>query len=163
MLRRGWAARTQLARLVAVVAVLAGLAMLAAPRCADGMILDMPGAPAGSVGSGTAPSTTAPAMGSAMAAVMAGEADHSVAEVRVWGGSTGLVAGPAAGSDSGDMGGLLATCLALLVVALVALVGLARPRAWRTIAAPLAPVSRAMRDALPAPSAGLARLCVLRT
>ncbi|MFJ8814827.1 DUF6153 family protein [Amycolatopsis thermoflava] len=145
------AARGHLARLVAVLAVLAGLVLLHSPHCTDGMSA-MPhlSASAGSATMTDAGSQPAAMVGQFSAVCPAIEAEGA-----------GVVAvGSSHGSDG--MGGLLATCLAFIVAVLATLLGL-RP-SWRAVGlmARLPERVARIRAVLPrAPS--LAELCLLRT
>lgn len=153
------AARGHLARLVAVLAVLAGLVLLHSPHCTDGMTA-MPHL-ATSAGSGTA--TAAISCGSSATMTEAGSQPATMAHqlAAVCPAVAGVVAaGSSHGSDG--MGGLLATCLAFIVAVLATLLGL-RP-SWQQVAliARLSERVTRIRAVVPrAPS--LAELCLLRT
>jgi hypothetical protein len=154
------AARGHLARLVAVLAVLAGLVLLHSPHCTDGMTT-MPHL-AASVGSGTA--TAAASCGSSATMTEAGNQPATMAArpaaVCPAAGVGAVAVGSSHGSDG--VGGLLATCLAFIVAVLAALLGV-RPF-WRQVGlvARLSDCATRIRAVVPrAPS--LAELCVLRT
>lgn len=157
MRRDDHGARGYLTRLVAVLAVLAGLVMLLSPRCADGMIADTPMA-AGS----SADMTAHPATGThpTMDMTMPMTTDDGGSDV-VSGPSTATATAEHSGSSRG-MGGALAACLAFLVAALVASVRLARPDRSGIGVAPR-PSMRVLVDCLvPAARPDRATLCVLR-
>lgn len=131
------------------------------------MIADMPATLSGAAGSSAAAGSVMGAVGGAMPdSPMAEDGLHSSARARVAVEPERIVAaadaGSALGDMGGDMGGVLASCVAFLVLAVVALVGLPGPRRWRTIAPPPATPPSVVWDAVPARPAGLARLCVLR-
>jgi hypothetical protein len=158
--RRDRGTRGLLARCVAVLAVFAGLVVLLSPRCADGMILDMPlvgGATAEmACHSGTAPRAGGDATeGTAMLGQLSGP---SGAEARTAYGERGAGQGDPRGAK-----GILDACLVFLVAALAALMALARPRASWIVAVPRLGPHVPMGRPFPARELGLARLCVLRT
>jgi hypothetical protein len=133
------AARGYLARLVVVVAVLAGLGLAAGLQCTDGMAVPLGGH-------------------AAAATVMVGDGPELMT-------STDAEHPPVSGVASGShgMGGVMAACLVLLVVAVVAVAGLARPELFRMADRVYRSVRvAASRAALPRASS-LAELCVLRT
>lgn len=162
MARRVHAARGHLARLVAVLAVLAGLAVVVGLQCTDGMAMAM----AHGATSATAAMTCgAPA---AMAASPAPERLVPADDSRL----TAACAAPSTAaafafakdesSGSGGLGGMLATCLAFLV-AVVGAVAALRPAGMRSVMMTLRSarvvVIRAIRPRTPS----LAELCLLRT
>jgi peptidoglycan/LPS O-acetylase OafA/YrhL len=158
--RRRRAARGHLARLVAVLAVLAGLVLLHSPHCTDGMTA-MPHL-AASVGSGT--STAAASCGSSATMTEPGSQPATTADqlaaVCPAAGVGAVAAGSSHGSDG--MGGLLATCLAFIVAVLAALLGVRPSRQQIGLVARLSDYATRIRAVVPrAPS--LAELCVLRT
>ena len=128
-------------RLVAVIAVLVGLALLHSPRCADGMIAT--GSMAHSGGSGMA------------AGGVQGCADPVAAA------NTPVRTGNSL-PGAGDMGGILATCLTFLVMVLVAISVLC-PAWLRIVVTRRVPERRAMIRPIWLQAPSLAELCVLRT
>ncbi|MGH3997802.1 MAG: hypothetical protein ACRDTJ_10105 [Pseudonocardiaceae bacterium] len=159
--RAAQAAGGRLARLVAVVAVLAGLAVLQAPQCTDGMI-----AGAGYLTQGASPAMAVVArqdLGVAM--VMTGVNRHPQGTAAQGTAHSALGAHAGVGgspSRSGDMGGVLATCLAFLVAFLVVIVGL-YPSWLRTFVRIHAPGHEARVCAIAVRAPSLSQLCVLRT
>jgi hypothetical protein len=160
---RPQAARGHLARLVAVLAVLAGLVLLHSPHCTDGMSA-LPHL-AASVGSGTASATAS--CGSSARMLEAGSqpatmVDQLAAVCPVVGaaGVGTVAAGSSHGADG--MGGLLATCLAFIVAVLATLLGV-RP-SWQQVGLVARLSERAARIRAVVPRApSLAELCLLRT
>ena len=154
-------ARGHLARLVAVVAVLAGLALAVGLQCTDGMAMPM----AHAATSATAATDCGPP------ATMA--ADHRPGHVVP--ADTGPppaacpaldMAGTFASAHDGasgthDLGGLLATCLAFLIAAVTA-VAVLRPAVVRGVVRMLPPVRVAVIRAVRPRAPNLAELCVLR-
>lgn len=141
--------RGHLARLVAVVAVLAGVAVLPWPQCPDGMIVD-----AVYLDQGASP-----------AMAVAGVNDHpqdtaALCTAHSASGAPARVADSSGGS--GDVGGVLATCLTFLVAVLAVIAGLSPCwlRSFVRLHAPR-PGARVCTIGLRAPS--LAQLRVLRT
>lgn len=134
-------------RLVAVVAVIAGLVLLQAPRCTDGMVAGM------SMAAGASP------------AMIVGTSHDDGAPLAIDGvpGHPQDAAAVAADeSGSGGMGSVLATCLAFLVLVLVAVAGLASGGLRAVVRVrPAGLVAMVRTIPLRAPS--LAQLCVLRT
>ncbi len=163
---RRQAARAYLARLVAVAAVLAGLSLAYGLQCAGGMTAAVHAAPGASMAVGAAQDGGAPA---AMAAVdgsvpervaTAGTSDQLTAMRAVPGGAVALAGDDSPGSRG--LGGVLATCLALIVAVAAAVVAL-RPTGSRSIVRMLKSVRlRLGRTALPR-TPSLAELCLLRT
>lgn len=137
--RSGRAARGDLARLVAVVAVLAGLVLTHGLPCADGAT--------GTHAAGTTCGHVRPADGLTDAA----------APVPV-----SACAAPAGALDAGGFGGVLATCLAFVMAVVAAATGLRPARLWNAGRAVRSARAALARTVLPrAPS--LAALCLLRT
>ncbi|WP_157367715.1 hypothetical protein [Alloactinosynnema sp. L-07] len=160
--RPAQAARGHLARLVAVVAVLAGLALAVGLQCTDGMAMPM-AHPATSAAAGT---------GCGLPATMA--TDHGLGHVVP--ADIGLPSGacPAPNmaatfafarddaSGTHDLGGMLATCLAFLIAAVTA-VAVLRPAVVRGVVRVLPPVRVAVVRAVRPRAPSLAELCLLRT
>ncbi|MCI2420640.1 hypothetical protein MOQ72_24620 [Saccharopolyspora sp. K220] len=142
-------ARGPLARLVAVLTVVAGLALLHTPQCADGMTPAVHMAAAvDHMGSAPCPASVA------ASADAAGVHDQHL--------GTAIVASHAGGEDVASFhSGMLMSCLALLIVALGMLAILRRPD--------MSVVMRLRETGVPAtrpnptPRPNLAQLCVLRT
>lgn len=169
------ASRENLARLVAVVAVLAGLVLLHSPVCTGGMT---PGAsmviPTSSTAlSSTALSSTVPSSTSmSMMAGLAMAADQTSGHGSAMAGHHPAGSYGFTGADApdrvreagrGDLGGVLAACLMFIVAALVALATLARPGRSKISAPPpfCGPVLALAPRRVLGPD--LARLCILRT
>lgn len=155
------AVRGRLVRLVAVLAVLAGVALAVGLQCTDGMA--MPMAHGVSADTAMACSSSSSAM-----------AETHVPERVTSADSGGLTAAcPAAGAElfvlaengspsSGGMGGVLATCLAFILAVVVAVASLRPGPSWgvvRLLRAARAMATRAVRPLSPS----LAELCLLRT
>lgn len=130
-------------RLVAVVAVLAGVLLALGLRCTDGMMAEMP------MVHGTNSMVVGAKQDGAHLAAMAA-------------GASLLAHVEASSPASSGMGGVLATCVALLVMVLVAVAGL-RPAWLRIFVQARAPGRVAMICAIGLRAPGLAQLCVLRT
>ncbi|MGH3908574.1 MAG: hypothetical protein ACRDTE_30970 [Pseudonocardiaceae bacterium] len=158
--RRSPAALGQLARLVAVLAVLAGLVLLHSPHCTDGMSA----LPHLAASSGTA--TTA-VCGSSAAMTEAGsrpaQMAHQLPAVCPAAGAAGAVAAAAGTSPgSGGMGGVLAICLAFIVAVLATVAGLWP--SWQQVALVAQPYKRTVAIGAVIPRAqSLAELCLWRT
>lgn len=137
---RGQTAQGHLVRVVAMVAVLAGLVLLLSAQCSDGMTTDAGNASAGT-GTGV-------------------QQDHVVQTAMD---EVGPLAHAEGGSPgSGDMGGVLTTCLAVIALALTAIAGLRPAGLWSGMLLPT--VSCGARALTIGPRApGRAELCVLRT
>ncbi|MGH4016122.1 MAG: hypothetical protein ACRDSL_19805 [Pseudonocardiaceae bacterium] len=164
---RRQAARAYLARLVAVAAVLAGLALAHGLQCTDGMTAAMHAAPGASMAVGTAQDCGSPA--AAMAAVdgyvpervaPADTSDRLTALCTVPGGAVALAGDNTPGSRG--LGGVLATCLAFIVAVVAAVVAL-RPTGPRRIVRMLRSVRLAVNRAALLRAPSLAELCLLRT
>jgi hypothetical protein len=117
-----------------VLVVLTGLLLL---PCADGMMVTAPGA---------------------MSAMAAGTCAHPAAMV----GAAPVACAATDAPGSGDMGGVLAACLVLLIVVLATVVG-ARPSVLRIMARTGARIGAALRERAGARALSLAQLCLLRT
>jgi hypothetical protein len=143
-IRSRQAARGYLVRLLAVVAVLVGLALTHGFQCTDDMTTVMRGASGASAG---------------MAGGVAHD-DHAAA--RMAHADTG-VSGIAAGDSSGSrgLGAVLATCLAFIVAVVAGVLGLRRAGLGVVRVLDSAPVV-AIRAAIPR-TPSLAELCLLRT
>ncbi|MEU0470700.1 hypothetical protein ABZ215_42465 [Amycolatopsis sp. NPDC006131] len=161
------AARGYLARLVAVVAVLAGLVLAHGLQCNDGMTV-MHAASGASMAADATHDCGAAAVTAAAVDVVSPEsippveASQRLADRCTASHTRAVVLAAGSSPGSHGLGGLLATCLAFIVAVVAALVGL-RPTGLRGIVPMLRSARVAMmRAALPrAPS--LAELCLLRT
>lgn len=164
------AARGYLARLVAVVGVLAGLVLANGVYCTDGMIATMATEHVASSGMavGTAQDRTAPAAKVRVERhssdhLTAAEPTHRVTAVCAVPGAAGVLAFAGQGSPGAPgQGGVLAACLAFIVAVVAVIVGL-RPGWLRVFVAVLmsgpATVIRIVQSRAPS----LAELCLLRT
>lgn len=140
--RPGRAARRHLARLVAVLAVLAGLAVSHGLQCADGMVTAMP------VAHTSAPNAEAHVEDGPMLAAQLGAAAATPADSHQ--------------PDPADLGGVLAACLTLVVAVVVVIAGLLPGRVRCRVVSPATVVAALVRAAAPR-SLSLAELCLLRT
>lgn len=155
------AARGHLARLVAVLSVLAALGFAVVLQCADGMSVPM-----------THAATSAPiAMECGTPAMTPIAADDVVMSGDISRDTAGCVmpdadatATYAADTSQGpvDLGGVIATCLALLVAVVAAMAGL-RPAGLRTLMVRLRCARVVMAREFRPPSLSLAELCLSRT
>ncbi len=168
--RRVQAARGYLARLVAVVGVLAGLVLANGVQCTDGMNamaiehVTSSGMAVGAAQDGAVPAVQARVERHSSDYVTAAEPTHQVTAVSVVPGAAGVLAFAGHGSPGfPGQGGLLAACMAFIVAVVAVIVGL-RPARLRIIVAVLVsgPGRGVIRVVhLRAPS--LAELCLLRT
>jgi hypothetical protein len=148
-------------RLVAVVAVLVGVAVWQGPQCPNGMIADA----AYLTHDASPPMAVAAGQHCALAMAMAGVSDHPQDTAALCTAPSARGALPLVADSSGsfgDMGVVLATCLVFLVAVLAAVAGLS-PWRLRSVVRRHAPGPgvRVCTIAVRAPS--LAQLRVLRT
>lgn len=129
-------ARGHLSRLVVVLAVLAGLALVVGAQCTDGMSM---------------------AHGANTVMVVGGH--EFIAQQP---GEVGILVAPGADAPGdSDMGGALAACLMLIVAVLAIVAGLRLP-GLRSSAAALRPVRVALTPVVLLQAPSLAALCLLR-
>ncbi len=156
---RAGAVRALLARLITVVAVIAGLVVLVVPLCGAGMSAT----PVRDVSSTSAqfgvPQVSWPMLATS-SSVCPGVGVDPVVEQCGSGSSTLLRA--AFGSSIPGSSGVLLACLAFLVAVLAAALGLRAPRSGR-VTRPRTSVARKSYLSRPARRLTLAELCVLRT
>jgi hypothetical protein len=149
------AARGHLARLVVVVAVLAGLGLAVGLQCTGGMAMPM--------AQGASSADVVMSCGSLKPAA---SSDHDVPGNMGHRGTT--CAMPAAFAGNGSMGshglgGVIATCLVFFLAVVAAVATLLRPGGFATISRmPRSVPVAAIRDVRPR-ALSLAELCLLRT
>jgi hypothetical protein len=144
--RRGRAVRGHLVRLVAVLAVLAGLALAVGLQCTDGMAGAMPISAAGVSIECGAPAT------------MDGSAAHQMADEC----PAGTAAHVPDTSNFDGLGHVLATCLAFIVAVAAAVVSL-RPGGLRGVVRVVRSLRVVAMRAVQPRAPSLAELCLLRT
>ncbi len=152
--------RGRLARFVAVLVVLAGVALAVGLQCADGIAIPM--AHAASADAAMACGSPAAVASSPVPEHVASVDSGQLTAVCAATGTAGFFVLVQGGSpDSGGVGGVLAACLAF-ILAVVAAVAALRPGPLRGVGQLLRParvaVSRAVRPRAPS----LAELCLLR-
>lgn len=159
MARRVQAARGHLARLVVVLAVLAGLGLAVGLQCTDGMAMSMAhGATSAStgMGCGSPVAMTAGHVGEPVTPAGAGQLSSACAAA----GAVALADEDAPGSRG--LGGVLATCLAFLVAVMAAVAAL-RPGHLRSVVRILRTARAVVNRAFRPRALSLAELCLLRT
>ncbi|WP_439659457.1 hypothetical protein ACSHWB_44990 [Lentzea sp. HUAS TT2] len=129
-------ARAHLARLVVVLAVLAGLALVVGAQCTDGM-----------------------SMAHDVNVVMTDGGHEAVVERPVAAGEPAALARDMAGGS--DMGGVLAVCL-MIIAAVVSIVAVLRLPGVRGLATVVRPACATLAAAFLPQAPSLAKLCLLR-
>ncbi|HEY8455380.1 MAG TPA: hypothetical protein VIL34_07285 [Actinopolymorphaceae bacterium] len=157
------AVRGRLVRLVAVLAVLAGVALAVGLQCTDGMA--MPMAHGASADAAMACSSSPSAMAERHVPERVTSADSgglTAAACPTPGAAESFVLAENGSPGSGGMGGVLATCLAFILAVVVAVASLRPGPSWgvvRLLRPARAVATRAVQPLAPS----LAELCLLRT
>ncbi|MFI7676315.1 hypothetical protein [Actinophytocola sp. NPDC049390] len=156
------AARGRLARLVAVLAVLAGLAVAVGLQCTDGMAMPMAHGATSAGASAPCGSQADMTASHPEASGMPADTGQLAAACPVLGAAVALANADEGSSRSGGLGGVLATCLAF-ILAVVAAMAVLRPSHFRGVVRMLRPARVAVTRALRPQAPSLAELCLLRT
>jgi hypothetical protein len=144
--RRGEAVRGHLARLAAVLAVLAGLVLAVGLQCTDGSMAAMP------------MNAASVSMKCGVPATMEGPAEHWMTNAC----PAGTAAHVLGTSDFDGLGGVLATCLAFIVAVAAAVVSF-RPGGLHGVVRMVRSLRVVAMRAVQPRAPSLAELCLLRT